>query len=789
MRVFIKGGTWRNSEDEVLKAAIMKYGKNNWDRVASLLNRKSAKACKARWYEWLDPSIKKTEWTREEEEKLLHLAKIMPTQWRTIAPIIGRTPAQCLEHYERLLDQAQEREGISVADAESDPRRLRAGEIDPNPETRPAVPDRVDMDEDEKEMLSEARARLANTQGKKAKRKARERQLEEARRLAALQKRRELKAAGIVVRDGMSRKKKRQFVDYNKENPFYKEAPAGFFDTSEEETRSKQMTETASSQFINLSLQQLMGKRKELEEQKLRKQDLKKAKEKAKQDLPTLVKRIGAANDPGHISQRSEIQLPAPQIGDRELEEIGKMGYSLEDIERSGSSSSSSSEATSRLLSDYKATPMMTPAGMRTPMRTPARRDTILESARDLAALEKQQTPLVGGSNVRMQSAQSSDFGGVTPRLKSAAATPNPLATPGATPLMGRHGSMTPAMSVGGMATPTPVRDSLRINEELALSEGLVKGSLRQSLMQLPAPSSDKYRFTVAVPKEGDTESEEVVEDAGMLRKRREQARQAKKEERLKRRSQAVQRNLPRPRVFNGDIFDDVGDADQSGDADAKSNDCANPSKMVQREFATLLQHDIQNHPMQPPKKKRKVVPLREEFSSDEMESARKLIREELQQNGGNMVSSEEFGRAWEDVMRNGVFDLKSGELILRPTEKQRVQFRRHQYEELATLCREYDQRASKLEKKLEVLTAGYAKRSIVLSGEIEELSSQTQEELRSIEAFHALQDLESLAAPVRLSSLREEVHAVQQREAELQSEYRSLKDEYGKLQQSLQQI
>ena len=54
-------------------------------------------------FEWLDPSIKKTEWSREEEEKLLHLAKLMPTQWRTIAPIIGRTAAQCLEHYEFLL--------------------------------------------------------------------------------------------------------------------------------------------------------------------------------------------------------------------------------------------------------------------------------------------------------------------------------------------------------------------------------------------------------------------------------------------------------------------------------------------------------------------------------------------------------------------------------------------------------------------------------------------------------------------------------------------------------------
>ena len=28
----------------------MKYGKNQWSRIASLLHRKSAKQCKARWY-------------------------------------------------------------------------------------------------------------------------------------------------------------------------------------------------------------------------------------------------------------------------------------------------------------------------------------------------------------------------------------------------------------------------------------------------------------------------------------------------------------------------------------------------------------------------------------------------------------------------------------------------------------------------------------------------------------------------------------------------------------------
>jgi hypothetical protein len=143
-------------------------------RISSLLVRKTPKQCKARWYEWLDPSIKKTEWSKvrrfpdsvailvaephsqEEDEKLLHLAKLMPTQWRTIAPIVGRTATQCLERYQKLLDEAEakENEELGLAgpgDAGAgvdDVRRLRPGEIDPDPETKPARPDPIDMDED-----------------------------------------------------------------------------------------------------------------------------------------------------------------------------------------------------------------------------------------------------------------------------------------------------------------------------------------------------------------------------------------------------------------------------------------------------------------------------------------------------------------------------------------------------------------------------------------------------------------------------------------------------------------
>jgi pre-mRNA-splicing factor CDC5/CEF1 len=314
MRIMIKGGVWKNTEDEILKAAVMKYGKNQWSRISSLLTRKSAKQCKARWYEWLDPSIKKTEWTRDEEEKLLHLAKLMPCQWRTIAPIIGRTAAQCLEHYEKLLDAAQEKD--EEYDPSEDPRRLRPGEIDPNPETKPARPDPVDMDEDEKEMLSEARARLANTKGKKAKRKARESQLEEARRLASLQKRRELRAAGIDIRH---RKRSTGFMDYNAEIPFQKRPAIGFFDGQSDDKYA------ADPKFVKRSLQQMEGERRIDKEMELRKKDAKRQKKQQAENLPGAVMQVNKMNDPESIHRRSKLALPTPQISDEELSEVAKL--------------------------------------------------------------------------------------------------------------------------------------------------------------------------------------------------------------------------------------------------------------------------------------------------------------------------------------------------------------------------------------------------------------------------------------------------------------------------------
>ena len=300
----------------------------------------------------------------------------------------------------------------------------------------------------------QARARLANTKGKKAKRKAREKALEEARRLASLQKRRELKAAGIEIR--RFKKKRRNVIDYNEEIPFEKVPARGYFDVGEERKRTLDMRNDP--RFLGKDIQEIDGKRRDYEEAIERKKDAKREALFRKADLPGALKKINQLNDPELISRRTALVLPAPMVDDNELEDIAKLG--------SMAAPSALSGPTKTLVGRYD-TPARTP--QRTPARTPLVRDTILEETQNLIAMNSQQSVLLGGENAKLH---ATDF-----RKLTREQTPNRLPT-GATPTPGRGGiGMTPGRTPNVSGTPvrntpgsTPVRDQLSINDPSALN-------------------------------------------------------------------------------------------------------------------------------------------------------------------------------------------------------------------------------------------------------------------------------------------------------------------------------
>ncbi|CDU22316.1 related to CEF1-required during G2/M transition [Sporisorium scitamineum] len=795
VRVIIKGGVWKNTEDEILKAAISKYGKNQWARISSLLVRKTPKQCKARWYEWLDPSIKKTEWSKDEDEKLLHLAKLMPTQWRTIAPLVGRTANQCLERYQRLLDEAEAQDnqagssslgltgtGEAVPSAD-DVRRLRPGEIDPDPETKPARPDPIDMDEDEKEMLSEARARLANTQGKKAKRKARERALEEARRLAMLQKRRELKAAGINIKQ----KTKKGQIDYNADIPFEQKPLPGFYDTSAEASKSYKAP-------VGKTLQEL-NRRNVAPEDPSKNKRQREAEEKNKQAKEASTGRseeqIRKLKEAEQITKRRKLNLPAAQVGQDELEAIVKIGQAGErarSLVEDGSS-----DATHGLLEKYSALDSAQTA--RTP-QVAAHEDSVMREARNLRLMSSAQTPLLGDANVDLHSSQSSVAqmpGSHIPQ------TPNPLLTPSL-----RDGQSLDlerdSRSQAGASTPqrTPLRDNLGLNVEDKLQAGyetprdlkrarnLAQSRLRQSLSSLPAPKND---FDIVVDDEeaepeasssrldeGAPISEEdaAERDARLARQAAEE--QAKAEAR---RSQVVCRNLPRPA--------DVDLARLNKHIESGYRDRV--ELLVARETAKLLHHDANVHPIAGGKHPEPESVQLESLSDAALAAARELMRAELAEQFGFPGASQE---ALQRLVGASLDDDDEATQKLEGALKQRWLESRNDkaglVEELASArarMAEAASQASKGEKTLLKVLGGYKARSEALSASAKEQYKALEEAAISRETFERLSREEQGGKAERLDSLRKEVERLASREGLAQTAYKALEDERNALQES----
>lgn len=777
----VKGGVWTNIEDEILKAAVSKYGLNQWARVSSLLARKTPKQCKARWAEWLDPGIRKIEWSREEDEKLLHLAKLMPTQWRTIAPIVGRTATQCLERYQKLLDEAEAREsgelglggpegGETAAPSADDVRKLRPGEVDPEPESRPARPDTIDMDEDEKEMLSEARARLANTQGKKAKRKARERQLEESKRMAQLQKRRELKAAGINVK--VTTRKKGQ-MDYNADIPFERAPAPGFYDTQEEMASNERSREA-----FDPRKQQLANKRKgdgqdEGQENKRRKND--KDSGAAAYAAAAKAGQLQRIREAEQSSKRRGLTLPAPQVSESELEDIVKMGMTGD--RASALAGISENDATRGLVGNYSnmvgATPIRTP-------RAPQEEDRIANELRNARARTETQSALLGGEATPIhEGLNTTGYEGVAPS-KQALTTPNPLATPM------RQGNLTGATPRGPGATPmrTP-RDNFRLNPEdgsmqlvgqtprdIRLQEQAARSSLRGKLSSLPKPK--EMEFELDLPEEqvelSAAEAEALQkEDSAARDKRNAALAEAAALADFKRQTRVVQRGLPRPKIIDLDALLKVAHATPDPIA-----------RQIAEESALLIAHDATKFGGARVKNSPKVA-----LNALDEESMQKAQMEIILEMGQDASVRSQFGsafaREWQNAhdARGKVLPGLAG---YAEDELDEEQLLTEAFDNVQDALSESAQRGQTLEKKLAKHHGGYVERARRLRAKINEAAEFLEKTTLDTSTARTAQYAENAILQTRLEGLREEVSFVRKREREAQEVYRLRKGELESL-------
>eukprot|EP00605_Chrysophyceae_sp_TOSAG23-4_P002892 GSChrysophyteH1.ASY1.ANO1.3187.1 assembled CDS len=718
MRVIARGGVWRNAEDEILKAGIMKYGKNNWSRIASLLNRKTAKQCKARWYEWLDPSVKKTDWTREEEEKLLHMAKLMPNQWRSIAPIVGRTAGQCIEKYEKLLDSAS-----GAGDGSTSSSVPKLGEIDPNPENRPARPDPVDMDEDEKEMLQEARARLANTQGKKDKRKARQRQIEE------------------------SGKKRGREQDFGLEIPEYAPVPTGFHDVGEELVEGKRRRLDAES--LRLEISRLEGNK----EKDGGKDSRAHATDRASMEssAPKAIRKVEEEMDAPILFRRSALNLPKPANQHGMLPPTGLPGEQ-------------------RGVNDLSL-------HMTASVRTPMRENVVRAEAKNHVLMRSEATPFMSESsgNQHTEHAELSSAGtgwsSAIP-MKDNPSTGSVKSSTRDRVDLGSQGTAATHPYSSGIPV-APGSDDISAQRR---REKLIRG-----LASLPEP---EYTYDVSIPnvdKQESLESDkggnaERAEDKELLAVQRTAEAEALRLAELSRRSTAIQRELPVPVTLTPETKRTLSlPADYLTSMDS-SEDILAASRMINENMVGALSHDcyadwtplLAKTAVLKTRPEKAAAPLRE--SDDLIAEAAKMIEEEmaviLRENGPSDM--EQFCAEWEQC-HAGDFRVPDLGQFNRDTLMPQL---KKDFQKIKSSIIKDSKKAIDLETQIKNKQLGMHMRASQAAALVEENYSRYADLATEVETLKNIKAQEDKSLKSRAVDLRIDLQELQKQENELQSTY-----------------
>lgn len=100
---------WSAEEDKRLRHMVAclsdKRGKEGqWDKISQYIGTRTAKECRARWFQCLHPNLRRGKWTREEDEKLKDAFRRLGPAWARIAEEVpGRTDDQCSKRFNDVL--------------------------------------------------------------------------------------------------------------------------------------------------------------------------------------------------------------------------------------------------------------------------------------------------------------------------------------------------------------------------------------------------------------------------------------------------------------------------------------------------------------------------------------------------------------------------------------------------------------------------------------------------------------------------------------------------------------
>ncbi|KAF5458415.1 hypothetical protein F2P56_022442 [Juglans regia] len=111
----LKKGTWTPEEDTKLISYVTRYGCWNWRQLPRFAGlSRCGKSCRLRWMNYLRPNIKRGNYSKEEEEKIINLHESLGNRWSTIAAQLpGRTDNEIKNHWHTNLKKRLKQNSVT----------------------------------------------------------------------------------------------------------------------------------------------------------------------------------------------------------------------------------------------------------------------------------------------------------------------------------------------------------------------------------------------------------------------------------------------------------------------------------------------------------------------------------------------------------------------------------------------------------------------------------------------------------------------------------------------------